>query len=81
MLGAFLTAIYVLRVARADLLGPAEAPSRTSSTCPTRAAPEWVALVLLGSAIVLFGVWPRLALDSIDPATVPFLPRLTGVLH
>ncbi len=79
VLGAFFTAVYVLRAARQIFWGPpktADFPHLSDAR-----GPEWVALLLLGSAIVLFGVWPRLALDSIDPTTMSFLPRLTGLLH
>ena len=78
VLGAFFTAIYVLRAARTIFWGPpktAEFPHLSDAR-----GPEWVALLLLGGSIVLFGVWPRLALDSIDPTTMTFLPRLTGLL-
>ena len=77
VLGAFFTAIYVLRATRMIFWGPSKVENfpHLSDARGT----EWVALVVLGSAIVLFGVWPRLALDSIDPTTMTFLPRLTGL--
>ncbi len=77
VLGAFFTAVYVLRAARQIFWGPpktADFPHLGDAR-----GPEWVALLLLGSAILLFGIWPRLALDSIDPTTMTFLPRLTGL--
>lgn len=72
VLGAFFTAIYVLRAARQIFWGPpktAEFPHLTDAR-----GVEWTALVLLALAIVLFGVWPSLALDAIDGATQIHLP-------
>jgi len=79
VLGAFFTAVYVLRATRQIFWGPpgtGDFPHLSDAR-----GPEWVALILLGSAIVLFGVWPKLALAAIDPTTMNFLPRLTGILH
>jgi NADH-quinone oxidoreductase subunit M len=78
VLGAFFTAIYVLRAARMIFWGPSK--TEQFPHLSDARGPEWVALILLGSSIVLFGVWPRLALDLIDPTTMTFLPRLTGLL-
>ncbi len=78
VLGAFFTAVYVLRAARSIFWGPpktAEFPHLEDAR-----GPEWVALVLLGAAIVLFGVWPALALDPIDGTTLQHLARLPGAL-
>jgi NADH-quinone oxidoreductase subunit M len=78
VLGAFFTAIYVLRAARMIFWGPSKAEQFPHLS--DARGPEWVALLLLGGSIVLFGIWPRLALDAIDPTTMTFLPRLTGLL-
>jgi len=78
VLGAFFTAIYVLRAARMIFWGPPK--TEQFPHLSDARGPEWVALILLGGSIVLFGLWPRLALDSIDPTTMTFLPRLTGIL-
>ena len=78
VLGAFFTAVYVLRAARMIFWGPAK-PEAFPHLTDAR-GPEWVALGLLGFSIVLFGVWPALALDSIDPTTMSYLPRITGLL-
>ena len=78
VLGAFFTAVYVLRATRQIFWGPSKAESfpHLSDARGT----EWVALILLGSMIVLFGIWPALALHPIDQTTMNFLPRLTGLL-
>jgi len=75
---AFFTAIYVLRAARMIFWGPPK--TEQFPHLSDARGPEWVALLLLGGSIVLFGIWPRLALDAIDPTTITFLPRLTGLL-
>jgi NADH-quinone oxidoreductase subunit M len=78
VLGAFFTAVYVLRATRQIFWGPSKLESfpHLSDARGT----EWVALIVLGSMIVLFGVWPALALHPIDQTTMNFLPRLTGLL-
>jgi NADH-quinone oxidoreductase subunit M len=76
VLGAFLTAVYVLRAARAIFWGPPkleEYPHLEDAR-----GTEWVALVLLGAAIVLLGVWPALCLDPIDATTSQYLPRVAA---
>lgn len=72
VLGAFFTAIYVLRAARQIFWGP---PKPEFTHLEDARGTEWPALVILGAAIVLFGVWPALALDPIDAATQVLLPR------
>ena len=78
VLGAFFTAVYVLRATRQIFWGPSKLQNfpHLSDARGT----EWVALLLLGAMIVLFGVWPALALHPIDTTTMNFLPRLTGLL-
>ena len=39
---------------------------------------EWVPLVVLGLALIVFGVWPGLILDFIDVATSEYLPAVAG---
>jgi len=40
--------------------------------------PEWVALVILVTVLVLFGMAPAIALLPVDTATVPLLARIVG---
>jgi NADH-quinone oxidoreductase subunit M len=75
--GTFLTAVYVLRVAKQIFWGP---PSSGFHDLPDARGPEWVALVVLVFVLVLFGMAPGLAIDPVDSATVPLLMRL-GVLR
>jgi NADH-quinone oxidoreductase subunit M len=71
--GTFLTAVYVLRVAKQIFWGP---PSPHFHHLEDARGPEWVALVLLTAVIVVFGVAPGLAIGPVDTATVPLLARI-----
>ena len=73
ILGAFVTAVYVLRAVRRIFWG--EGPSREFHDLRDANGTELGALLLLGSAIVVFGCWPRLVLDFIDRATIEYLPQ------
>jgi NADH-quinone oxidoreductase subunit M len=72
--GTFLTAVYVLRVAKQIFWGPL--PSGEFAALPDARGPEWVSLVVLSGVLVLFGLVPALALSRLDPATVTLLDRL-----
>jgi NADH-quinone oxidoreductase subunit M len=76
VIGAFLTSIYVLRVARQIFWGPASADPHFAHL-PDAQGPEWAALGILVFVLVLFGVAPSLAIGPVDTATVPLLERLT----
>jgi NADH-quinone oxidoreductase subunit M len=78
VLGAWLTAVYVLRVSRAIFWG--EGPSERYPGLVDARGTEWVALVTLGLCLVLFGSWPRLVLDAIDASTAQHLQAVTGAL-
>ena len=78
VLGAFLTSIYVLRVAKQIFWGPPSKDPHFRALADAE-GPEWVALILLVGALVLFGVAPGIAIGPVDTATVPLLVRL-GVL-
>ena len=78
VLGAFLTSIYVLRVAKQIFWGP-QATDPHFHDLPDAQGPEWAALVILVFVLVLFGVAPGIAIGPVDTATIPLLARL-GVL-
>lgn len=65
--GAFVTAVYVLRASRTIFWGPG--PSEKFEHLHDAHGTELAAPILLGTALILFGVWPRLLLDLIDPST------------
>jgi len=73
ILGAFVTAVYVMRVVRRIFWGAG--PDAAFHDLRDAKGAELGALVLLGSAIIVFGCWPRLVLDFIDRATVDNLPQ------
>ncbi|MEI8257278.1 MAG: proton-conducting transporter membrane subunit [Deltaproteobacteria bacterium] len=75
VLGAFVTAIYVLRATRAIFWG--EGPSHDFHELSDAKRTEWGALVILGTCLVVLGLWPRLLMDHIDQGSVTYL---TGLL-
>jgi NADH-quinone oxidoreductase subunit M len=78
VIGAFLTSLYVLRVVRAIFWGPPSTDPHFQNL-PDAQGTEWVALVILVGVLILFGVFPGLALTPIDVSTVPLLMRLGGL--
>ena len=78
VIGAFLTSIYVLRVAKQIFWGPPSTDPRFQNL-PDAQGTEWVAIAILVFVIVLFGVVPSIAIGPVDTATIPLLTRL-GVL-
>jgi len=86
IIGAFVTALYVLRVCREVFWGPKrEAPPEGDThghgafELADARSTEWVALWVLGAALVGFGVWPRLLLDVIDPTTSEYVRLVAEV--
>jgi NADH-quinone oxidoreductase subunit M len=73
VLGAFITAVYVLRAVNRIFLGPAK-PNLEELT--DARGMEWVTLVVLGALLILFGFYPRLLLDSIHVGVGELLSRL-----
>ena len=71
--GAFVTALYVLRAVRRIFLGPA--PAVHGELRDARGA-EWGTLVVLGGALVVLGVWPRLLLLPLNAGISELLTRL-----
>ena len=76
LVGAFVTAIYVLKATRQIFWGPYV--EGKFEHLQDAKGPEMVALVVLAACIVTFGVWPSLALDSIDLQTVAYLKKVVG---
>ena len=77
VIGAFLTSIYVLRVAGQIFWG-AKSEDPHFQHLPDAQGTEWVALGILVFVLVLFGVMPSIAIAPVDTTTVPLLMRLTG---
>jgi NADH-quinone oxidoreductase subunit M len=80
LVGAFITAVYVLRTSRGVFWGPfVEGTGDHGFHDLTDArGTEYVALGVLVVALVVLGVWPRLGLDFIDLATGEYLPAVAG---
>ncbi len=74
VLGAFITAVYVLRACKNIFWGPPPQGEFAHLTDAHRT--EWLAPIVLGTALVVFGFWPRVLLDFIDGTSVEFLKRL-----
>jgi NADH-quinone oxidoreductase subunit M len=74
VLGAFVTAVYVLKATRAIFWGPA--PTGEFAHLEDAKRTEWGAPVVLGTALVVFGFWPRLLLDFIDLTSTSWLAKL-----
>jgi NADH-quinone oxidoreductase subunit M len=73
--GTFLTAVYVLRVAKQIFWGP---PAPQFHHLEDARGPEWVALVVLVAVLVIFGMVPGVAIAPVDTATVPLLARIAS---
>jgi NADH-quinone oxidoreductase subunit M len=74
VLGAFVTAVYVLRACKIIFWGPP--PTGEFAHLQDAKKTEWAAPLVLGAALVIFGFWPRFLLDYIDVGTVDWLRRL-----
>jgi NADH-quinone oxidoreductase subunit M len=77
VIGAFLTSVYVLRVAKQIFWGPPSGDPHFQNL-PDARGTEWAALGILVFVLVLFGVAPSIAVGPVDTATVPLLQRLTA---
>ncbi len=77
VLGAFITAVYVLRACKVIFWGPA--PTGEHAHLADIRGTEWAAPLVLGCSLVVFGFWPRLLLDFIDLATSTFMYRLPSI--
>ncbi|MBK7584858.1 MAG: NADH-quinone oxidoreductase subunit M [Myxococcales bacterium] len=76
ILGAFITAVYVLRAVRQIFWGPG--PSDKFHELSDATGTEWAAPIILGVCIIVFGCYPVIVLDFIDKATPGYLARAQG---
>jgi NADH-quinone oxidoreductase subunit M len=77
VIGAFLTSIYVLRVAGQIFWGQKSTDPHFQHL-PDAQGTEWAALGILVFVLILFGIAPSIAIGPIDTATGPLLQRLVG---
>jgi NADH-quinone oxidoreductase subunit M len=73
-IGAFITAIYVLRAVKTIFWG--EGPPEEYKNLPDAMGYEVISLWILGLTILVLGVWPRLVLDLIDGTTPTMLAQI-----
>ncbi len=76
ILGAWVTAVYVLRAVRDVFWGPGPSEAFEHLGPPRKA--EYVALVMLAVCLVVLGVYPKVLLDGIGLMTEATLPLVTG---
>ena len=76
IVGAFITAVYVLRAVRQIFWGPG--PREKFHDLSDASKTEWGAPIVLGTCIVVFGVYPVIVLDYIDKATPMYLQQAKG---
>ena len=75
VLGAFITALYVLRAVRTIFLGPA--PAGEAALRDARGV-EWLSFVILSGALVVLGVWPRTILGPLNAGVAELLSRISN---
>jgi NADH-quinone oxidoreductase subunit M len=73
VLGAFVTAVYVLRSCKIIFWGPA--PEDEFAHLTDARGTEWASPLVLGTLLVVLGFWPRLLLDFIDVASNGYFNR------
>ena len=73
VIGAFITAIYVLRAVKMIFLGPIDPKHDDLRDAHGM---EWVTLIVLGGLLIVLGLYPRLLLDSIQTGVGELLLRL-----
>jgi NADH-quinone oxidoreductase subunit M len=76
IVGAFITAVYVLRAVRQIFWGPG--PEEKFHDLSDARRTEWGALCILGTAIIVFGCYPSFVLDFIDRTTPHYLGVVLG---
>jgi NADH-quinone oxidoreductase subunit M len=78
--GAFLTAVYVLRVTK-QIFWSTQSPDPHFAHLPDAQGPEWAALGILVATLVIFGIAPSIAVGTIDTATTPLIATLPKVAN
>ncbi len=77
VVGAFITAIYVMKAVRGIFFG--DGPPERFASLGDAAGPERIAPWVLGICLIVFGVWPKLILDMVDPTTTEYLARIVSL--
>lgn len=79
VIGAFITAVYVLRVLKIIFWGPFK--EEDYPHLPDAEGPEWVALVVLSGVLIVFGILPMIGLLPIDTSVTSLLGKIGGALR
>lgn len=77
IIGAALTAIYILRMLAASFFGPLD---ERWQNLPEASRPERFAMAVLGLILVLGGVWPMPLTRLISSGVEPIIAKITGTL-
>jgi NADH-quinone oxidoreductase subunit M len=72
VLGAFITAVYVLRVSKWIFFGPAKEIGPLKDAVGF----EWIAPTVLSGVLILLGIYPKLLLDPIHKSIIELLQIL-----
>ena len=72
VLGAFVTAVYVLRVIKWVFFG---SEGEDFHDLKDASGVEWLSLIILSGVLIVVGVYPKVLLDVIDVSVVEFLER------
>lgn len=78
ILGAFVTALYVMKVARDIFFG--DGPPERFASLGDAVSHELVAPWMLGLALIVFGAWPLYLLDMIDASTPDYLTNVLEII-
>lgn len=76
--GTFITAVYVLRVAKIIFFGQLQ--NSHTSHLPDAQGPEWVTLIFLSAVLIIFGFLPFILLSPIDTTSVQLITKLRGIV-
>jgi NADH-quinone oxidoreductase subunit M len=79
VIGAFVTAVYVLRAVKTIFWGPA--PTNEYAHLQDVQRTEWAAPLVLGTLLVVLGFWPRTLLDFIDGTSQQYLTAPHPAFH
>ena len=78
VIGAFFTAVYVLRFLKIVFRGPFN--RKYEGHLEDAKGPEWVALVVLSGVIIILGILPVILLRPINSSVVQILGKIQGAL-
>ncbi len=75
VIGAFITAIYILRASKRIFFGAYK--NRNHQSLIDATGYEWIAPIILSGTLIAFGIYPKLLLDPINVGIIEFLKILS----